>query len=444
VYWVALDGSTSNNGSSTSPWPSIGHAVQNVPDGATILVRPGTYNGRVQLDRVFTQGITIRSEQPYRAALRHTSTVVTAYSGAGITLEGFDIAHAGAGAGALVVQIQTTGSTPTTRITLRNNVLHDSYNNDILKINNGATNVTVERNVFYNQTGSDEHIDINSVLDVVVQDNVFFNDFAGSGRTNANDTSSYIVVKDSNDNTDGIQGSKRVTIRRNVFLNWEGSAGSNFVLCGEDGVGFFETDGMTVENNLMLGNSSNTMRSSFGIKGCKDVTFRNNTVSGNLPANEFAMRINREGANLPVQNARFFNNIWSDPTGTMSDFSDTLAADIASFTLQNNVYFNGGQAIPNNAADHVNVDDDPSAIVGDPALATPGNIALPRWNAQSGTFGDGSRTTCEAWSRLVMQYCALGSGSVAVDRARAADSPDHDITGRARGASPDVGACERP
>jgi hypothetical protein len=370
--------------------------------------------------------------------------VVTAYAGAGITLEGFDIAHAGPGAGALVVQVQTTGATPTTRITLRNNVLHDSYNNDILKINNGATNVTVERNVFYNQTGSDEHIDINSVLDVVVQDNVFFNDFAGSGRANANDTSSYIVVKDSNDNTDGIQGSKRITIRRNVFLNWEGSAGSNFVLCGEDGTAYFETDTMLVENNLMLGNSANSMRSSFGIKGCKDVTFRNNTVSGNLPANEFAMRLNREGSNQPVQNARFFNNIWSDPTGTMNDFSDTLAADIASFTLLNNVYFNAGQEIPVNAADHINVDDDPDAILGDPVLGNPASLALPRWNPQSGTFADGSRNICEAFTKLVTQQCVPGSGSVAIDKARAADAPDHDITGRPRGSSPDVGACERP
>ena len=70
------------------------------------------------------------------------------------------------------------------RITLRNNILHDSYNNDILKINNGAGQITVEGNIFYNQTGSDEHMDVNSVTDVVIQDNIFLNDFAGSGRAN--------------------------------------------------------------------------------------------------------------------------------------------------------------------------------------------------------------------------------------------------------------------
>jgi hypothetical protein len=30
------------------------------------------------------------------------------------------------------------------------------------------------------------------------RDNIFMNDFAGSGRTNGNDTSSFIVIKDSN------------------------------------------------------------------------------------------------------------------------------------------------------------------------------------------------------------------------------------------------------
>src|SRR5581483_3785390 len=120
--------------------------------------------------------ITVRSEVPYRALLRHTSTVVQAFYGQGIALEGFDIAHSGPGAGALVVQIQDLRGSPggsdiVSRITLRNNILHDSYNNDILKINNGAGQITVTGNVFYNQSGSDEHIDVNSVTDVTIEDN---------------------------------------------------------------------------------------------------------------------------------------------------------------------------------------------------------------------------------------------------------------------------------
>ena len=88
-------------------------------------------------------------------------------------------------------------------------------------------------NIFYNQTGSDEHIDVNSATDVTIQDNIFFSDFAGSGRTNSNDTSSYIVIKDSNGSDDANLGSQRITLRRNIFLNWEGSTGSYFVLVGD-------------------------------------------------------------------------------------------------------------------------------------------------------------------------------------------------------------------
>ena len=59
---------------------------------------------------------------------------------------------------------------------------------------------------------------MNSVTDVTIRDNIFFNDFAGSGRTNNNDTGSFIVVKDSNAGDDEQIGSERITVRRNVFL----------------------------------------------------------------------------------------------------------------------------------------------------------------------------------------------------------------------------------
>lgn len=204
-YYVATYGSDSTgNGSLSTPWATIQYAVGQVPDGSTILLRPGTYTGRTRFARHFAQGITVRSEVPYQAVLTSINDhVITMYGSnvraSHITLEGFEIRSQPGNNTAVMVHLDGGGTSQLVQlvhdITIRNNILHDSFANDILKINNNATAIVVEGNMFYNQAGSDEHIDINSVRGVTVQDNIFFNDFAGSGRVNDNSTSSYIVIK---------------------------------------------------------------------------------------------------------------------------------------------------------------------------------------------------------------------------------------------------------
>lgn len=438
IYYVATNGNNATgNGSAANPWATIEHAVNAIPDnGSQIVVRNGVYDGRVRINRRFQQTATIRAENPYRARLQEASQqVVTSFGGANFVLEGFEITRPSAQAtGALVVQIQQ-GSDFAENITLRNNIFHDSYNNDLVKINNGCRNIVVEGNLFYNQQGSDEHIDINGVENVTVQDNVFFNDFAGSGRANANDTSGYIVIK----NSAALPVYRGFTVRRNVFLNWEGSNGSNFVLIGEDGQPFHEAENVVVENNLMIGNSANTMRAPFGVKGGRNITFRNNTVSGNLPSNAFAMRLNREGSNPVNQDVRFYNNIWSDPAGTMGDFADGSPAETDGELIDNNVYWNNGQAIPSDA-DVLNMSNDPRALAGNPSLSAPSSVTLPRWTGSG--FASGSASIRAEFVRLVNLYGAIGSNSVAINRSAPAQTPPDDILGRARGTQPDIGAFE--
>ncbi len=454
TYHVATDGSDSTgNGSEAHPWATISHALVSIPDGSVVEVHPGTYTGRVSLRGIYSNGVTVRSLVPYQARLRNNDTVVTAYGGStpaiGITMEGFDIAHSGPDAGALVIHIDGGGDNMARNITLANNILHDSYNNDILKINNACTNIRVRGNMFYNQTGSDEHIDINSVRDVVVEDNIFFNDFEGSGRVNNNNTSSYILIKDSNQDDDMFIGSSNITIRRNIFLHWEGSDGSNFVLIGEDGMNYYEGYDILVENNLMLGDSANVIRAPFGVKGGRDITFRNNTVSGDLPAMAFAMRLNREGANPANKNILFYNNIWVDQTGSMGaesqsgrdDFSDTPIGETSSFILARNCYWNGGEAIPLDPAETINYTDDPARLVADPGIPEPAGMTLPHWQETEGHFRDGSTTIRDAFARLA-GYAVPGAASPVIDQADAAHAASEDILGHARSGLPDIGAYE--
>lgn len=455
VAYVATDGDDgSGDGSMGSPWATITHALDNVADGTTVLVRPGTYNGRIRMRGTFASGVVVRSEVPYMARLRHDEAVMTFYpTGAGcegMTVEGFDIAHDGPGAGALVVHIDGGGDNSVRRITLRNNVMHDSFNNDVLKINNGISEVVVERNMFFNQTGSDEHIDLNSAEGVVIQDNIFFNDFASSGRTNGNDTSSYIVIKDSNGDTDVYTGSRNITLRRNVFLRWEGTNATGFLLFGEDGQPFSEVQGALVENNLFLGDSANPMRAPFGIKGSRDIVFRHNTTVGDMPARAFAFRFNREGSNPEIVGVELYNNIWSDPTGTMgslgggdgNDFSDASPDHVTDFTIDNNLYWNGGSAIPEDSSEAINITDDANAVTGDPGLGALSGLVAPHWDGTA--FADGSSDICAAFERLVTMYGTPSAGGAAIDVASTSHAASDDILGRPRSGAPDMGAVERP
>src|SRR4051794_18735683 len=166
TVYVAQDGHDEyggGGGSARKPYATINFAIEQAPDGSTIVVGPGSYAGRVTLGRHYDKGLTLRAAVPYQTMLRNQAAqAIRCYGCSGVTIEGFDIAHNGPGASPIVVQIDGDGGKGGRDIVLRNNILHDSYNNDLLKINNGARNVRVTGNVFYNQASHDEHIDVNS------------------------------------------------------------------------------------------------------------------------------------------------------------------------------------------------------------------------------------------------------------------------------------------
>ncbi len=413
-YFVATDGNNyQGNGSRIKPWKTIEFAIYKAKENSTILVKPGTYTGSVRIKKAFKKHLLIKSEIPYFAKLTNNARVLAIVGqAANITIEGFEITHNDKSATPLVVHIDAYGSNKLHNITLRNNIIHDSFNNDLLKINNGAHHITIACNIFYNQGDSDEHIDINSAQNITISDNLFFNDFPKSNRKVSQHSSSYIVVKDSNGNEDQFLGAKNIYIARNIFANWQGSIGHGYILIGEDGKPYFEAENVFIYNNLLLGNSPYSMRSPLGIKGAKNVYFYQNTISGDLPSNAFAIRVNTEGSNPTNDNIFLYNNIYSDPFASMgqgisekeNDFSDTLLYQLNNFILDNNIYWNGGNNLPHSIFDKINISDDKNAQEVNPKFSLTTHFVSPLWGTKNKKFLDNSFTIREAFQRIVYLY----------------------------------------
>jgi hypothetical protein len=449
--WVAPapQGSDGNPGTVAHPWATLAHAAAVVPDRAcTVWFEGGVYTGMNVIERRFRTVTTFRAINPYHAALQNGGLVIQVRGGRNMVFEGFELRHTGPGAGVLVVELQRSGESWAEDIVLRNNIFHDSYNNDLLKIHNGSRNITVEGNVFYNQSGTDQHIDINSATDVIIRGNIFFNDFAGSGRTEQASTNAFIVIKDSNGGEDGLLGSRRISVSQNIFLNWQGRPGDKVIKVGNDGRPYYEAQDVWIVSNLIIGNSPDQTGAPFGVSGARNVTFAYNTVSGDLPASAFGFRLDAKEDNPINQDIIFANNIWSDPTGTMGvdsagspgEFSDGPPDETVRLVLASNLYWNGGQPIP--GGDLVSPEaHDLHRIVADPLLNTDQDgVVLPRWNGLAFTCGTASIR--DEFVRLVLLYGQIPANSPVIGQADPAYLLPDDILGRPRDGSPDLGAYE--
>ena len=444
IYYVSVTGTPQKgDGSIRNPWASLSEAILRIPDdGSTVFVLDGTYEGLVALNRRFTHPTTFKAMNAYRAVLVNSSTttqVITIFGGANITVEGFEIMRPDPRAtGTLMMQIQTAKKQHAQNIIIRNNIIHDSFNNDLLKINNVSDHILVERNIFYNQSGPDEHIDINAVSFVTVQDNIFFNDFAGSKRPKK-ETGSFIVIKNSSGKTD----TRNIVVRRNVFLNWEGSSAKSFVMVGEDGKDYFEAQDVLIENNLMLGNSMNRMLAPFSVSGGKNITFRNNTVSGKFHSRAIGASLSRIKFNPKNRNIRFYNNVWSNSSDTPAILIDGEGSETRDSLLHNNLYYNISEnPVVDKKQPPLRISDDPGARIGDALLPDPRGLILPRWNPLTFSFLSGSSTIREEFERLVMLYGIPGPGSPAFDSADTTNAAVEDILGQRRYIAPDLGAFE--
>jgi hypothetical protein len=451
-YWVAPApaGDDANPGSQAQPWATLQHAAETIPDaGCTVWFESGVYGGENQVEVRLQTPATFKALTPYQAILENNGPTLSLRGARNLIFEGFEFRHTDPATGKHVIETARKSGTDiwTEQVIFRNNIIHDSYNNDLLKIQNGSRFITVENNVFYNQGANEQHMDVNSVTDVIIQDNLFFNDFAGSGRPNPGDTKHFIVIKDSNEAGDGLEGSERITVRRNVFLNWQGEI-ATFIQVGNDGKAYHEAEDVLIENNLLIGNAPAVVSAAVGMRGVKNVTVRNNTVSGDLPAKAYAFRAEIIDLNPTNENIFFFNNIWSDPAGTMgapspedsNEFSDGDPAQSNNLVLDNNLYWNGGGAIP--PGELVSpLADDARRVVADPLLnVDQSDVLLPRWIGDS--FLSGNPAVRDEFVRLVETYGLAPAGSPALGQADPNHAPADDILGRPRPAKPALGAYD--
>lgn len=431
--FVAEDGEDDSNGSRSTPWATLEHALDAVTgSGCVISVLPGHHDG-ARVDRRYDGPTIIRSEVPYQAVLSSDTTVLDVQGAHNVTIEGFEITHAGPGSRGVVLNVEDANDLESTHITIRNNIIHDSYHDDLLKIRSAARFITVQGNVFFNQGPREQHIDVNGVQDIVIEDNIFSNDYEASGREDAEDTKAFIVVKDSS--ATGELGSRRVEIRRNIFLNWQGGR-ETLVQIGNDGKEYFEAIDVDIENNLILGNSASYATAAFGAAGVKDVRFINNTVVGDLPSGAYGARFDQKRDNRANEGIELRNNIFSDPTGSMGDFSNGVEHGIL---LDNNLYWNDGEPMDDEGP--VNPEDDLNGVIADPGLErSHAPIEAVVWD---GTFFTGGATTVrEVFVTLVQTYAVTAASSPALDQADPDQAPADDILGRSRGSSPDLGALE--
>lgn len=450
-YYISPTGNdTSGNGTIARPWKTLSHAVKAVPDdGSKLILRDGLYRGTTAFSRAFKNSLEIVAENPYLAKLsspENSNRVLYITKAANVVFNGLEFFGSGSEKTDYLIQITTKESRD---VAFRNCIIHDSYKNDLIKINDSASRIVFSGCIFYNQppNGGDEHFDINTVTDITVEDSIFFNDYPGSGRPAANAGHSFIVIKNSG-KTPNV--TKNITFRRNIFMNWCGKKDNAFILLGEDGKPFFEAQNILIENNLFLHHGNNPIWGALLYKGgLKNVVTRANTITGH-PKTEwtgaFSVMVLNIGENPKIERMSFANNIFCDNTGRMPQFSYSKSDRFATpqdFSAANNLYWNAGKKLKLEPADLFSPDRDPKAVLGDPVLpSVPDEQIIPRLSAGTNRFLSGKSSIREEFERLVEAYAVPGNGSAAIGKADPKTMPKDDILGRPRGRICDIGCYE--
>jgi hypothetical protein len=320
-------------------------------------------------------------------------------------------------------------------IILENNILHDSYNNDLLKLNERSNNCTIRNNIFFNQNsdGGDEHIDANSVYNTVIEGNIFFNDYKASGREEANRSFSFVLFKSSS-SADISTASHDAVIRNNVFLNWWGKSDQSFICLGEDGKSFYEVKNVEISKNLFINNKTrqtpnsdglqyvNRMSGALTIKNAQDVLIIHNIITGTMQHSWHAynsthdgffgylLRLSKEWGNSPIiDNVKILGNSLVDYKGYMGYISSGTKDMVKDLIIDSNNYYNGGMDFLNTPVKDlaVQIKYDKHAAFQDPRLESNlDNVTLPYFI--NGTLHGGYSSINAARIDLIKKYGSAG------------------------------------
>ena len=397
-------------------------------------------------------------------------------------------------------RLVSNGMDYTGNITFTNNIIHSSQCNDLLKMQN-VGDITIAGNMFYSlpHVGSvsgaqaDEAIDINSAFNIDISGNVFFNDFSGSVLTG-----SFIVVKDSdlgvpnigqwrhglvdqagnlvpgtehpggsfdinsggdqggrNDTCDPTQsrcdyiiGSQDVSISRNIFYGFVSTETDKpFIQLGAEDIRNYTSTFTAVTDNLFLMNHQDTSRGPVDLEGTYGALYTGNTVSGSGPTKSHGFRAKDQSTGFvtqyPNDNILVRDNVFSNNAGTMIGWSSVSSvADAVNSSVANNLYWNGGNIVPDDGAYILQPGDDAAGVFSDPLLPDPSGVRPASWDGsqfQSVTGGSGHSSVQDVFQALVVNFCTITNTSPAVG-AGSAQASSLDILGSSR-SSNDIGAC---
>lgn len=397
-------GDDARNGTAGNPVRTITRGLALATPGSTVIVEPGAYDAE-PMGEIRFEGRDVRliSAQRYRASFPR----IECFTCDGLLIEGFEIT----GTTAVCAQVSFG-----VNVTLRDNIIH-GCGIAAVRFAGNVTGTAIVGNVIYDAPNALVHVNDDSTIDIV--DNVMF-DSAAQG--------SYPVI--------WLEGTINTRFSRNVVFH------SRHESTGYGTVSIGSAQNLVIENNLIGPGDPGADRA--GALGLDDAdgtaSIRFNTFLGPEPGATFAITKNA-GVTMP-STFTVTHNIWWSPSMTTQPFSTASETGSDGFTLDRNLYYNGGSAFLE-IAGTLGPSDDPRAVSIDPQLVL-GSAAPPPppvWSTVSNKFADGSATTCEVRTRLIDALGAVPATSPTAGRGLIAPPPT-DIRGKARPTPAALGAYE--